>query len=56
MPTSSANPQVDVPALWRDKFNNGLQIIGTKNSETPTVNLLLSIEGGPLLDPIEKQV
>jgi zinc protease len=54
MPTSSANPQVDVPALWRDKFNNGLQIIGTKNSETPTVNLLLSIEGGPLLDPIEK--
>ena len=54
MPTSSANPQVDVPALWRDKFNNGLQIIGTKNGETPTVNLLLSIEGGPLLDPIEK--
>lgn len=54
MPTSGANPQVDVPALWRGKFNNGLQIIGTKNSETPTVNLLLSIEGGPLLDPIEK--
>jgi zinc protease len=54
MPTSGANPQVEVPKLWRDSFKNGLQIIATKNDETPTVSLLLSIEGGPLLDPIEK--
>ena len=54
MPASGANPQIDVPKLWRDSFKNGLQIIATKNSETPTVSLLLSIEGGPLLDPIEK--
>jgi len=54
MPASGANPQVEVPKLWRDSFKNGLQIIATKNSETPTVSLLLSIEGGPLLDPIEK--
>lgn len=54
MPTSGANPQVEVPTLWRDSFKNGLQIIATKNTETPTVSLLLSIEGGPLLDPIAK--
>jgi len=54
MPASGANPQVAVPKLWRDSFKNGLQIIATQNSETPTVSLLLSIEGGPLLDPIEK--
>lgn len=54
MPTSGANPQIEVPTLWRDSFKNGLQIIATQNSETPTVSLLLSIEGGPLLDPIEK--
>ena len=54
VPISGANPQIEVPSLWRDSFKNGLQIIGTKNSETPTVSLLLSIEGGPLLDPIEK--
>jgi len=54
MPKSGANPQIEVPTLWRDSFKNGLQIIATKNSETPTVSLLLSIEGGPLLDPIEK--
>ena len=54
MPASGANPLIDVPSLWRDNFRNGLQIIATKNSETPTVSLLLSIEGGPLLDPIGK--
>ena len=54
MPKSGLNPQVEVPMLWRDNFNNGLQIIATKNSETPTISLLLSIEGGPLLDPKEK--
>ena len=54
MPKAGANPQVDVPQLWRENFANGLQIIATQNSETPTVSLLLSIEGGTLLDPIEK--
>ncbi|WP_245942416.1 M16 family metallopeptidase [Candidatus Colwellia aromaticivorans] len=53
-PKAGANPQVEVPKLWRESFGNGLQIIATENSETPTVSLLLSIEGGTLLDPIEK--
>ena len=54
MPSSGENPQVTVPTLWRDKFDNGIEIIATKNSETPTISLLLSIEGGVLLDPVEK--
>lgn len=54
VPPSGANPQIHVPTLWRDEFTNGLDIIASQNSETPTVSLLLSIEGGPLLDPIEK--
>jgi len=54
MPVAGTNPTVEVPSLWRDNFANGLKIIATQNSETPTVSLLLSIEGGPLLDPIEK--
>ena len=54
MPKSGTNPQIEVPTLWRDSFDNGIQIIATENNETPTVSLLLSIEGGPLLDPIEK--
>ena len=54
MPNAGANPQIEVPKLWRESFKNGLKIIATKNSETPTVSLLLSIEGGTLLDPIKK--
>lgn len=54
IPKAGVNPQVEVPKLWRDSFHNGIEIIATKNNETPTVSLLLSIEGGPLLDPIEK--
>jgi zinc protease len=54
MPPSGDAPTIKVPPLWRKSFTNGLQVIATKNSETPTVSLLLSIEGGPLLDPIEK--
>jgi zinc protease len=54
MPKAGVNPQVEIPQLWRDSFSNGLKIIATKNSETPTVSLILSIEGGTLLDPINK--
>lgn len=54
MPKAGANPQVEVPTLWRNTFDNGIQIVATQNNETPTVSLLLSIEGGTLLDPIKK--
>ena len=54
MPKSGENPQVKVPDIWRAHFKNGLEIIATENKETPTISLLLSIEGGPLLDPVNK--
>ena len=54
LPSAGANPQIEVPQLWQKSISNGLDIIGTTNKETPTISLLLSIEGGPLLDPIEK--
>jgi zinc protease len=53
-PPSGANPQITVPDVWQKSFDNGLKLIATQNSETPTVSLLLSLEGGPLLDPIDK--
>ena len=54
MPKSGANPQVVVPSLWRESFENGIEIIASKNSETPTVSLLLSLDGGVLLDSADK--
>ncbi|MBU2891844.1 insulinase family protein [Colwellia sp. D2M02] len=54
MPSAGENPQVKVPELWRESFANGMEVIASENNETPTVSLLLSLEGGPLLDPIDK--
>ena len=53
-PVSTTNPSITVPTLWRSKMTNGIQIIGTQNTEVPTVTLSLSIKGGQMLDPIEK--
>lgn len=54
IPPSGANPQVKVPDFWRSKLANGIDIIASENSETPTITLTLNLEGGPLLDPLEK--
>ena len=54
IPKSGINPKIVVPSLWRHSFANGLRILGTKNTETPTVSLLLSLDGGILLDPVKQ--
>ena len=49
-PKSGANPVVQVPAVWRQDFDNGLRIIGNRNQEIPTVTMLLTIRGGHRLE------
>ena len=49
-PGAGSNPVVRVPAIWQDKFGNGLRLIGTQNTELPTTTLLLTIEGGHRLE------
>jgi len=49
-PAAGANPVVKVPAIWQDKFDNGLKLIGTKNTELPTATMLLTIRGGHRLE------
>ncbi|RZK33008.1 MAG: insulinase family protein, partial [Hymenobacter sp.] len=49
-PKAGANPLVKVPAIWQDKFGNGLQLIGTKNTELPVATMLLTIRGGHRLE------
>jgi len=41
---SSVNPVV--PKLYTSKFDNGMNVIGTTNNESPVVTLLLNIRGG----------
>ncbi|GAB2686182.1 insulinase family protein [Aliiglaciecola aliphaticivorans] len=54
MPKAGPNPTVKVPEYQRTQFDNGIEMLTHSTDETPTVTLLLSLEGGPLLDPIEK--
>jgi len=49
-PKSGENPMVKVPTIWQDQLQNGLRLIGTKNTEIPTVTMLLTIRGGHRLE------
>jgi zinc protease len=53
-PGAGANPVVKVPAIWQDKLDNGLKIIGTRNTELPTTTMQLTIEGGHRLETMDK--
>lgn len=53
-PTPGTAPVINIPELWKENFANGLKIIGTKNTEVPTVTLLLSIESGHRYEPKDK--
>ncbi len=47
-------PVVKVPAVWESKTKNGMRILGVENAEVPLVNVELVIDGGRLLDDINK--
>jgi zinc protease len=41
---------VQVPAVWQEQFKNGLRVMGTRNTEIPSVTLQLTIRGGHRLE------
>ncbi len=49
IPGNGPNPVVTVPDFWKKDLPNGVKIIGTKNTEIPTVTFSLTIPGGHLL-------
>lgn len=53
-PVAGPNPAVQVPAFWSQDFSNGLKMLGHTTIEAPTVTLVLSIEGGPILESKDK--
>jgi len=48
-PTPGAAKPVTIPEYFTSKLANGISIIGTKNTETPEVNIVLTMEGGSLV-------
>lgn len=47
-------PEVKIPAVWEDKLANGLRVYGIQNTEVPTVQFEIVIDGGLLLDDPNK--
>ncbi len=43
-----------IPEYYKDKFANGISIIGTESSELPKVTIRLNLEGGSLLEDAKK--
>ena len=53
-PPHGPDPMITLPKVWTSKLKNGIGVWGIKNSELPLVQYNLVIEGGHILDPIEK--
>ena len=47
-PAVRATPSMKVPKYWRKDLSNGAKVIGTENTEIPTVTFSLTIPGGQL--------
>lgn len=54
MPVAGQPPVIKSPKLWHGRLANGIGIIGTESEETPTVELLIYLNGGHRLVPVEK--
>ncbi|MGI2259146.1 M16 family metallopeptidase [Shewanella sp. GXUN23E] len=53
-PSATDAPVMTVPALWRGELANGIEVMGTESDETPTVELLVYLNGGHALEPVSK--
>ena len=48
-PTPGAAKTVKVPEFFSTKLKNGISVVGTKNTETPEVSILITLDGGSLV-------
>jgi zinc protease len=48
IPANGASPVMKAPKFWRKDLANGAQVIGTENTEIPTVTFSITVPGGHL--------
>ncbi|HEX3100399.1 MAG TPA: pitrilysin family protein [Pyrinomonadaceae bacterium] len=46
--------EVKIPAIWEDKLSNGMRVYGIENDEVPLVQFDIAIDGGELMEDINK--
>jgi zinc protease len=53
-PGYGASPAVKAPLVWDTTLSNGMRVHGIENSEVPLVQFDIAIDGGQLLDKLDK--
>jgi zinc protease len=53
-PPAGPSPVLATPDIWETQLANGLEVFGIEDSEIPLAEFTLSIDGGHLLDSVEK--
>jgi zinc protease len=53
-PAQGETPKLNIPQSWTAELSNGIKVYGIEQNEIPLVNFSLVIEGGHLLDAIDK--
>ena len=54
MPVAGTIKAVDVPKMWQKSFVNGIKILATQSSETPTTSMLMKIPAGHYYESKDK--
>jgi zinc protease len=54
MPPLGQDPELSIPAPWTSSLSNGMKIYGITHSELPLVQYSIVIDGGHLLDNVQK--
>lgn len=51
---ANENPAITLPQIWRDQLDNGIEVLGAVNTETPTTALRIQFEAGQRQEPLDK--
>jgi len=54
MPPIGPDPEVTIPSTWKGTLSNGMKIWGITHTELPLIQYSISIDGGHMLDKVEK--
>jgi zinc protease len=53
-PAAGPDPAVNIPAPWKSSLTNGMKLWGIRQSELPLVQYSIVLDGGRMLDKVEK--
>ena len=54
MPPVGENPGVILPEIWRGELDNGIEVLGAVNAETPTAAIRFNIDAGQRHESVDK--